>query len=115
MTIPETLAPSHGEATRLIRQRGLVVLIDYHPFMLLKGVPTHFEAPTSEPIAIANTVHLFTDHTGAGRTAGLALLELREQLVNEEWVGTNQRLFGEPRLASHFGPPGQLWDGVGPR
>jgi SAM-dependent methyltransferase len=95
----------YAEAARLIRQRGRVVLIDYHPFMLLKGVPTHFEAPTGEPIAIANTVHLFSDHIRAGRTAGLALLELREQLVDKEWVGTNQRLFGEPRLASHLGHP----------
>jgi hypothetical protein len=45
------------------------------------------------------------DHIRAGRSAGLALLELREQLVNEEWVRTNQRLFGEPRLASHLGHP----------
>jgi hypothetical protein len=73
--------------------------------MLLKGVPTHFTAPTGEPVAIVNTVHLFGDHVQAGRTAGLALLELREQLVDEEWVVTNQRLFGEPRLASHLGHP----------
>jgi hypothetical protein len=73
--------------------------------MLLKGVPTHFTAPTGEPIAIANVVHLFGDHIAAGRGVGLALLELREQLVDAEWIQENQRLFGEPRLASHLGQP----------
>jgi SAM-dependent methyltransferase len=95
----------YAEAARLIRPCGRFVLVDYHPFMLLKGVPTHFTAPTGEPVAIANVVHLFGDHVEAGRRAGLALIELREQLVDEEWVGQNRLLFGEPRLASHLGQP----------
>jgi len=99
------LGKLHAEAARLTRPSGKVVLVDYHPFMLLKGVPTHFTAPNGEPIAIANVVHLFGDHIAAGRRAGLALLELREQLVDAEWIRENQRLFGEPRLASHLGHP----------
>ena len=95
----------YAEAARLARPRGNVVLIDYHPFMLLKGVPTHFTAPTGEPIAIANVIHLFCDHIRAGRRAGLTLLELREQLVDSDWVDQNRILFGEPRLASHVGHP----------
>jgi hypothetical protein len=80
--------------------------------MLLKGVPTRFEAPTGEPIAIANTVHLFSDHIRARRTAGLALLELREQLVEKEWVGTNQRPFWRAGPANHSDHPvsfGMVW------
>jgi SAM-dependent methyltransferase len=99
------LGKLYAEAARLTRPSGRVVLVDYHPFMLLKGVPTHFTAPTGEPIAIANVVHLFGDHIAAGCGAGLALLELRERLVDEEWVRENQQLFGEPRLASHLGHP----------
>ena len=115
MTIPETLAPSHGEATRLIRQRGLVVLIDYHPFMLLKGVPTHFEAPTSEPIAIANTVHLFTDHIRGGAhrracSAGVARATCQRRMDRDEPTP-----FWRAAPSKPFGPPGQLWDGAGPR
>jgi SAM-dependent methyltransferase len=104
----------YAEAARLIRSRGFVVLVDYHPFMLLKGVPTHFNAPTGEPIAIANVIHLIGDHVEAGRLAGLALLELREQLVDAEWVRHNRRLFGEPRLANHVGHPvsfAMVWAG----
>jgi hypothetical protein len=95
----------YGEAARLVRSRGFVVLVDYHPFMLLKGVPTHFNAPSGEPIAIANVIHLFGDHIAAGRLARLALLELREQLVDVEWVRHNRHIFGELRLASHVGHP----------
>ena len=55
--------------------------------------------------AIANVVHLFGDHIAAGCGAGLSLRELREQLVDAEWIRENQRLFGEPRLANHVGHP----------
>jgi SAM-dependent methyltransferase len=99
------LGKLYVEAARLIRPNGKVALVDYHPFMLLKGVPTHFTAPSGEAIAIANVVHLFGDHVAAGCAAGLTLLELREQLVDAEWIGENQRLFGEPRLAGHSGHP----------
>jgi SAM-dependent methyltransferase len=93
------LSAFYIEAARLTRPSGKVVLVDYHPFMLLKGVPTHFNAPTGEPIAIANVIHVFGDHVQAGRHACLVLLELREQLVDAEWVGQN------PRMANHVGHP----------
>jgi len=104
----------YAETARLTRPGGSVVLVDYHPFMLLKGVPTHFNAPAGEPIAIANVVHLLGDHIQAGRRAGLTLLEMREQMVDAKWVGENRRLFGEPRLASHVGHPvsfAMVWAG----
>src|SRR4029077_8263589 len=40
------LGKLYAEARHLTRPSGKVVLVDYHPFMLLKGVPTHFTAPT---------------------------------------------------------------------
>jgi methyltransferase family protein len=100
------LAALYAEAARLIRPCGRVILIDYHPFMLLKGVPTHFVGATGEPIAIANVVHLLGDHVEIGQRAGLSLVELREQLVDAEWVGQN------PRMANHAGQPvsfGTVW------
>ena len=99
------LAGFYAEAARLTRPKGRVVLVDYHPFMLLKGVPTHFTTPSGERIAVSNVIHLMGDHVQAGRRAGLALVELRERLVDAEWVSENQRIFGEPRLASHVGHP----------
>src|SRR5262249_44578525 len=79
----------YTEAARLIRSSGRLILVDYHPFMLLKGVPTHFNGPTGEPIAIVNVIHLLSDHVAAGRRAGLSLLELRERLVDAESVRQN--------------------------
>jgi len=108
------LSGFYTETARLIRPSGRVVLIDYHPFMLLKGVPTYFNAPPGEPIAIANVVHMIGDHVQAGCRAGLTLMELREQLVDAEWVAENRRRFGEPRLSSHVGHPvsfAMVWAG----
>jgi len=93
------LAGFYAEAARLIREDGKIVLVDYHPFMLLKGVPTHFNLPTGERVAIANVIHLIGNHVEAGRCAGLSLRELREQLVDAEWVRE------KPRMASHAGQP----------
>jgi SAM-dependent methyltransferase len=92
------LAGLDTDAPRLTRSSGSVVLIDYHPFML-KGVPTHFNQPDGETVEFANVTHLIGDHVEAERRAGLALLELREQLVDAEWVGQNHR------MASHAGHP----------
>jgi hypothetical protein len=42
-------------------------------------------------------------------------MELREQLVDAEWVEENRRRFGEPRLASHVGHPvsfAMVWAGA---
>jgi SAM-dependent methyltransferase len=99
------LGKLYAEAPRLTRPSGKVVLVDYHPFMLLKGVPTHFTAPTGEPLAIANVIDLFGGPIAGGCGAGLWLREFREQLVDAEWIRENQRLFGEPRLAGHLGHP----------
>ncbi len=93
------LAGFYTGAARLIHSSGRVILVDYHPFMLLKGVPTHFNGPSGEPIPIANVVHLLGDHVAAGRCAGLSLLELREQLVDADWAGQNRR------MASHADQP----------
>jgi SAM-dependent methyltransferase len=93
------LSGFYAEAARLIRPGGRVILIDYHPSMLLKGVLTHFDGPAGEPIAIVNFIHLLSDHVEAGRRARLSLLELRERLVDAEWVRQN------PRMASHAGQP----------
>jgi SAM-dependent methyltransferase len=80
------LVPLYALAARALHQQGLFVVVDYHPYMLLGGVPTHFERASGEPVAITNVVHLFEDHVRAAHRAGLQLVELRERLVDEEWV-----------------------------
>jgi SAM-dependent methyltransferase len=95
----DKLLPFYTEAVRLLQPGGRVVLVDYHPFMLLKGVPTHFDTPAGEPTAIRNVIHLFSDHVRAARGAGLELIELQEQIVGLDWIAEN------PRMARHAGHP----------
>jgi SAM-dependent methyltransferase len=96
--LPE-LGALYAEAARLLRPGGFFVLLDYHPFFLLHGIPTHFKIADGEQIAIRNFVHLFSDHVSAGRAVGWELLELQERLVDEEWVaatGGMGRYLGQP-------------------
>jgi SAM-dependent methyltransferase len=83
--VPELL-PAYREAHRLLRPGGWLILIGYHPFFLLAGIPTHFHDRNHEPIAIQNHVHLIGDHVNAGASLGLVLLEMRERIVDRAWV-----------------------------
>ena len=76
----------YGEAARLVRAGGYVVLVDYHPFMLVRGIPTHFKTEAGTQLAIKNWVHFFEDHVAAARACGLALLEMRERMVDRAWI-----------------------------
>ena len=54
------LLPLYQEAARLVRPEGYLVLVGYHPFFQLSGVPTTFEQPTGEPATIEGYVHLWS-------------------------------------------------------
>lgn len=86
------------EAARLVHPGGFFVLVDFHPFCLLNGMPTSFDMP-DEMVAIENVIHLFSDHVMEGSRAGWRLLEMYERLVDEEWV---REL---PDWADHAGEP----------
>jgi SAM-dependent methyltransferase len=80
------LSAFYAEAARLLRPGGFFVLLDYHPFCLLQGIPTHFESATGMPIAIANVVHLLSDYVQQGRRVNWSLLEMQERLVDDAWI-----------------------------
>jgi SAM-dependent methyltransferase len=96
--VPE-LRALYAESARLLRPGAIFVLLDYHPFFLLQGIPTHFKSADGEQIAIRNFVHLFSDHVSAGRAVGWELLELQERLVDAEWVTAR------PEMRRHEGQP----------
>lgn len=89
----------YTEAARLLRPRGIFVLLDYHPFFLLKGAPTHFHRATGEPVAIENVIHLISDHVNIGRSVNWTLLEMREPMVDEAWIAQ------APGMAPHANQP----------
>jgi SAM-dependent methyltransferase len=80
------LAPLYAEAARLARAGGYFVLVGYHPFFLLSGVPTHFDRAPGEPVTIRCYVHLLSEHISAGIGAGWRLEEMHEGLVDDAMV-----------------------------
>jgi SAM-dependent methyltransferase len=81
----QDLQPLYDEAARLLVSGGTFVLMDYHPFFLLNGIPTHFKTEDGETFAITNYIHLFSDHFRTGTSSGLSLAALHELVVDETW------------------------------
>lgn len=93
------LRPLYVEAARLAAPGGRFVLVGYHPWFLMSGVPTHFDAAPGQPLAIESHVHLFADHVRAAHAAGWRLAELEEGLVDEAWIAA------KPKWANREGRP----------
>ena len=96
--LPELL-PLYQEAARLVRPRGYLVLLGYHPFFQLSGFPATFEQRPGVLVAIEGYVHLFSEHVQAASRCGWQLRELYERLIDEEWIARR------PRAAPHKGWP----------
>lgn len=83
------LAPLYRESARLARPGAAHVLVGFHPFFIMKaGMPTHFDDPTGQPLAIETHVHLLSDHVTAALAAGWQLAEMHEQIIDDRWVAT---------------------------
>ncbi len=78
--------PLYTERARITRPEGFFVIVGYHPYFLLNGVPTHFDRATGESVTIQCYVHLFSEHVQAALAAGWLLREMHEGLVDEEWI-----------------------------
>jgi SAM-dependent methyltransferase len=81
------LAPLYSEAGRLLRPGGSYVVVGYHPqFMMVAGMPTHYDAPSGEPVAIETYVHPLSEHFVAATGVGFRLVEFHERLIDDEWI-----------------------------
>ncbi len=89
-----------GEAARLVRPGGFLAVVDYHPFFMMKGVPTHFDHPaTGEPIAIVNHVHALRDFFRDATGHGFRVVDFDERFIDEAWVaatGAYKKHLGMP-------------------
>jgi len=85
------LAPIYREAARLLAPGGRFVLVGFHPWFLMSGMPTHFDRAPGEPVAIESHVHLFADHVRAAHAAGLRLAELDEGVIDEAWLAVKPK------------------------
>lgn len=85
------LAPVYDEAARLARPGGRFVLVGFHPWFLMSGMPTHFDRAPGEPVAIESHVHLFSDHVRAAHAAGWRLAEMEEGVVDDAWLAVKPK------------------------
>jgi SAM-dependent methyltransferase len=83
--------PLYREGARIARPNGYFVIVGYHPFFLLSGIPTHFNRATGEPVTIQCFVHLLSDHVQSALAAGWELIEMHEGLVDDEWLARKPR------------------------
>lgn len=93
------LRPLYREVARITKRDGYFVLVGFHPYFLIAGMPTHFERSPGEPVTIRSYVHLLSDHVKAAYAAGWTLLQLDEGLIDDAWVRK------KPKWASYFGWP----------
>jgi SAM-dependent methyltransferase len=83
------LEPLYRESARLARPGAAHVMIGFHPFFIMKtGMPTHFDGPAGEPIAIETHVHLLSEHVEAALSAGWSLAEMHEQVIDDRWIAS---------------------------
>ena len=80
------LRPLYQEAARLTKPGGSFVLVGFHPYFLMAGMPTHFDRAPGQPVTIRSYVHLLSDHVKAAHAAGWTLLEMEEGLIDDSWL-----------------------------
>jgi hypothetical protein len=80
--------PLYREVARITHSEGYFVIVGYHPYFLLNGIPTHFNRATGESVTIKCYIHLFSDHVQAALAAGWSLIEMHEGIIDEEYVAS---------------------------
>jgi SAM-dependent methyltransferase len=93
------LRPLYREVARITRRPAYLVLVGFHPYFLMAGMPTHFERAPGEPVTIRSYVHLLSDHVKAAHAVGWSLLELDEGLIDDAWMRK------KPKWKRYFGCP----------
>ncbi len=73
---------------------GVFVIVGYHPYFLLNGIPTHFNRQSGEPVAIRTYVHLLSDHVKAAMGVGLTLLEMDERVIDDTFIAVKSKWEG---------------------
>lgn len=89
----------YAEVRRILKDGCCFLLVDYHPFFLINGIPTHFKLKDGSELAIENWVHFFSDHIAEGVKNTFQLLEMKERFVTPEWVDV------APNMEKHLHKP----------
>lgn len=92
-----------AEAHRLVRPGGWLAIVDFHPFFMMQGIPTHFPDAGAH-IAVKNHVHALRDFFKLAVAHGFRVEEFDERFVTDEWA------LAVPGYTKHVGlPVAHLW------
>lgn len=97
----EAVEPVLVEAHRALASGGALVLSVYHPWFLLKGVPTHFRSDHDESLEyeLPSWVHLPSEYLSALLRLGMRLTDILEPLVDDALIAAR------PNMEKHRGAP----------
>ena len=93
------LTPLYTEVARLTKPDGHFVLVGFHPYFLLAGIPTHFDNADGNPISIQSYVHLLSDHVKIAHATGWSLVALDEGVIDDDWIAR------KPKWQKYYGLP----------
>ncbi len=100
----EDLGAFFSECARLLTATGWLAFVDYHPFFLLMGIPSHYDDDArGESVAVTNHVHPLSEYINSARARGFELSEIEERFVTQPWIDEHpsyQRYLGLP--ITHF-------------
>jgi SAM-dependent methyltransferase len=76
----------YREAARVLRAGGTFVLVGFHPYFLMSGVPTHYDRADGEPRTIRSWVHQLSEHFHAAQANALSFVAFDEGLIDAAWL-----------------------------
>lgn len=95
----DALAPLHRLAAGALKPGGDLLLVEYHPFMVLARREVEMTDTNGRKVFIRNRRHLLSDYITAGLDAGLRLVGCWESEVTTAWAERT------PGLAPFVGKP----------
>ena len=75
---PERMQRAIQEMGRVLRQGGVVLMSDLHPFQALSGAQRTFQGSDGKMYAVEHYVHGYADYHRVARAAGLRIADVRE-------------------------------------
>ena len=93
------LRPLYAEVERITRPQGIFVIVGFHPYFLMQGMPTHYKNAQGNNITVQSYVHLLSDHINAAYEVGWTLVDMDEGVIDDEYLQV------KPKWDKYYGIP----------